>query len=91
LPSKKNLTYTNNSVDSFLNNLVTIEISTEFDSRERKFSKNFASVIDQNDSPELLLEFDPLEIPLEFSIEWYDINGNFKIIFSNMSLEFRKF
>lgn len=74
LSDKKNITNTNN--EFFLNNLVTIEISTEFDARERKFSKNFAFVIDQNDNPELLMEFDPLETPLEFTIEWYNRNGN---------------
>jgi hypothetical protein len=73
LPDKKN---SNSSINSFLNNLVKIEISTEFDTRERKFSKNFAFVIDQNDNPELLMEFDPLEAPIEFSIEWYNVNGN---------------
>ncbi len=81
LPDKKDASYSNSSVNSFLNNLVKIEISTEFDTRERKFSKNFAFVIDQNDSPELLMEFDPLEAPIEFSIEWYNVNGNFKLCY----------
>ena len=59
----------------FLQSLIKIEISTEFDARERKFSKNYASIIDQNDNPELLMEFHPLEDQLDFTIEWYSANG----------------
>ena len=74
----KNDTVNLESVNLFLQNLIQIEISTEFDARERKFSKNYASIIDQKDNPELLMEFDPLDKPLEFSIEWYSENSNFK-------------
>ena len=65
----------NSQVILFKQSLVKIEISTEFDVRERKFLKNYASIIGQTDNPELLMEFDPLDEPIDFLIEWFTPNG----------------
>lgn len=62
---------TSNKNENFLKNLVQIKISSDYDSKERKFS-NYANIIDQNSNPTILMEFDPIEPSLEFKINWYD-------------------
>ena len=75
LPQKKNVTL-NRKVDVFLQSLIKIQISTDFDARERMFFKNYAHIIGQHDNPELLMEFDSLDESLEFLIQWFSPNSN---------------
>jgi hypothetical protein len=57
--------------DLILNSLIKIQISTDYDQKERKFT-NYASLMNQKSNPTLLMEFDPLEKPIEFFIQWVD-------------------
>ena len=60
----------------FLDHIIKIEISSDYDSRERKF-KNYDTLMNQNNNPSLLLEFDPLDKSVEFYIVWKNPNGKF--------------
>lgn len=78
--SSKNSINTNFNVSSddlvaskanLLQLLIRFAISTEFDTRERQFN-NYAGIMDQKSDPVLILEFDPIEIPMDFVIKWID-------------------
>lgn len=60
--------------DLILQSLIKMKMSSEFNSRER-FFKNYASIMDLNSNPILLMEFDPIDKPIEFFIVWSDSNG----------------
>jgi len=74
---------TNSNNELFLKSLVQMKLSSDYDTKERIFN-NYANIIDQNTNPTLLMEFDPIEISLEFKINWYD-SGN--ILVKNVSLK----
>ncbi len=58
----------------FLNSLIRMEISTDYDQKERRFS-NYVSIMNEKSNPTVLMEFDPIERPLEFYILWIDKNS----------------
>ncbi len=60
----------------FLNSLLRMEISTDYDQKERRFT-NYVSIMNERSNPTLLMEFDPIERPLEFFILWVDKNSKF--------------
>lgn len=53
-----------------LQSLIRFVISTDFDTKERQFVTNYASVMDQASDPALLIDFDPIEKDIEFWITW---------------------
>lgn len=60
--------------NSILNNLIKLKISSDYDTKDRRFF-NYISLMNQNTNPCLLMEFDPLTTDLEpFYIRWYDPN-----------------
>lgn len=50
--------------------LIRLVISTDFDTKERQFVTNYASVMDQAGDPALLIDFDPVDKDIEFWITW---------------------
>jgi hypothetical protein len=64
----------NKDNQSLLQSLVKIQVSTDFNERENKFLKNFASLVNHKSNPCLLMHFDPIENDLEFTIKWIDPN-----------------
>ena len=64
-----------------LYSLIRFEISTGYDHKEMIFS-NYASIMDQSSNPTLLMEFDPVEQPVEFFILWIDKNSTIYSILS---------
>jgi hypothetical protein len=70
---KQNQTLSSNR-NSILNNLNKLKISTDYDTKDRRFF-NYISIMNQNSNPCLLMEFDPLSNELEpFYIRWYSPN-----------------
>lgn len=54
-----------------LKSIIRMEVSSDYDVKERRFV-NYASVMDVNSEPALLLEFDPVEQPINLIISWLD-------------------
>lgn len=61
--------------DLILNSMIRLEVSTDYDQKERRFN-NYAQIIDQRSNPTLLIQFDPLPQPIQFDIAWLDKNSN---------------
>lgn len=61
--------------DNFLQSLIKIQVSTDFEQKERHFS-NYANIMDIDDNPLVSMEFDPINQPIEFCIKWIDPLGN---------------
>jgi hypothetical protein len=62
--------------NEILKSLVKVKVSTDYDSKERLFN-NYASVIDQNSNPVLLMEFDPFNYSANLNILWLNPSGKF--------------
>ena len=67
--------------ESILNSLVTMEVSTDYEQKERRFG-NYAWVMDDRSNPTLLMEFDPIDRPIEFHILWVDKNSELDCLLS---------
>ena len=76
--------FVNTSPNVFLNSLVKLEISTNYDTKEQRFN-NYASLIGQNSNPVLLLQIDPLSQPIQLNIVWINPDGK-----SNLKYRFIK-
>ncbi len=57
-----------------LKSMIKIEISSDYDAKERRFN-NYAAILDLNSNPSLLILLDPINEPLKFKISWIDSNG----------------
>lgn len=60
--------------ENFLQSLIKIQVSTDFEQKERHFS-NYANIMDVDDNPLVSMEFDPINEPIEFCIKWIDPLG----------------
>jgi len=65
----------NAKVSAFLDKIKRFEISSDYDPKDQVFA-NYHSTMDQHSNPEILLELDSIESPLEFKIIWYDGKEN---------------
>lgn len=61
--------------ENFLQSLIKIQVSTDFEQKERQFS-NYANIMDVNSNPIVAMEFDPINVPIEFSLKWIDPLGS---------------
>ena len=64
-----------NKMNLLLNSIAKLEVSSDYDSKERRFN-NYGSLLDINCNPSLLIVIDPIEEDFKFQIVWFDSNGN---------------
>ena len=75
----------NSNISNFLKKITRFEISSDYDSKDNVFN-NYHSTIDQHTNPEILLELDAIDSPLDFKIIWYNESNDIlkeEIIFLN--------
>lgn len=65
---------TNDSNNILLNSIVKLVIASDYDSRERRLD-NYASILDVNSNPTILIQIDPINETLLLKIKWYNSNG----------------
>lgn len=54
------------------NNLISIELSTDYDSKDRQFRSNYPGVMDGADIPIVKLDFDPMNETIDLFFSWFD-------------------
>ncbi len=70
-----NICQPNSKKQYFLNQIESIELSTDFDYREMRLN-NYANLIDENDRPVLVINFvDNYDKDLIFYIQWFNPEG----------------
>ena len=66
--------FVSTSPNVFLNSLVKLEISTNYDTKEQRFN-NYAALIGEKSNPILLIQIDPLSQPIHLHIAWINPDG----------------
>ena len=64
--------------NSFLNSLIHMEISTNYDFKEQKLT-NYAAFIKLNSNPVLLMQIDPLQNDMNLIINWINPHSKLKL------------
>lgn len=64
-----------NNGSLFLNSLMHLEVSTNYDFKEQKLA-NYAAIIKQDSNPVLLMQIDPLPNDIDLKINWINPNSN---------------
>lgn len=67
-------TSTNYKHNLLLKSIIKLEISSDYDAKERRFN-NYGSILDLNSNPSVLIWLDPIDEPLRFKIVWIDPDG----------------
>lgn len=70
-----------NKKDLLLKSLVKLEVSSDYDAKERRFN-NYGSILDLNSNPSLLILLDPINESIKFKISWINPNGKIFLIYS---------
>jgi hypothetical protein len=65
----------NANVAAILDKIKRFEISSDYDPKDQVFG-NYHSTIDQHSNPEIFLELDSFDSPVEFKIIWYNGKKN---------------
>lgn len=74
-PKEALVNISNSSYEKLLQSIISLQVSTDYNTREQQFRSNYASVMDKHAQPVLVMELDPLKQDVQLGIKLFDPSG----------------